>query len=79
MARSTRRRRSGTWGCSTVFPATDYLFAGGLTWEELQPILRPLLSSPALLGASIGCYNPEKDPDGRNGRELVGSLRIATS
>ena len=62
-----------------VFPATDYLFAGGLTWEELQPMLRPLLSSPALLGASIGCYNPEKDPDGRNGRELVGSLRIATS
>lgn len=61
-----------------VFPATDYLFAGGLTWEELQPMLGPLLSSPALLGASIGCYNPEKDPDERNGRELVGSIRLAT-
>ncbi len=61
-----------------VFPATDYLFSGGLTWEELQPMLRPLLSSPALLGASIGCYNPEKDSDGRNGRELVGSIRLAT-
>jgi arginase len=61
-----------------VFPATDYLFAGGLTWEELQPLLRPLLSSPALLGASIGCYNPQKDPDGRNGRELACSMRLAT-
>ena len=61
-----------------VFPATDYLFAGGLTWEELQPLLGPLLSSPALLGASIGCYNPEKDTDGRDGRRLVESLRLAT-
>lgn len=61
-----------------VFPATDYLFAGGLTWEELQPLLGPLLSSPALLGASIGCYNPEKDPEKRSGRELVASLRLAT-
>ena len=41
-------------------------------------MLRPLLSSPALLGASIGCYNPEKDSDERNGRELVGSIRLAT-
>ena len=61
-----------------VFPATDYLFAGGLTWEELQPMLGPLLSSPGLLGASVGCYNPEKDTGRRSGRELVASLRLAT-
>jgi arginase len=61
-----------------VFPATDYLFAGGLTWEELQPLLGPLLSSPSLLGASIGCYNPEKDTARRSGRELVTTLGLAT-
>ena len=77
------RDASGSTSTSTcwtrlVFPATDYLFAGGLTWEELQPLLGPLLSSPALLGASIGCYNPEKDTDGRDGRRLVESLRLAT-
>lgn len=60
-----------------VFPATDYLFAGGLTWEELQPMLGPLLSSPGLLGASIGCYNPEKDTAGRDGQRLIESLRRA--
>ena len=33
--------------------------------------MRPLASSPALIGASIGCYNPEKDPDSACGRALV--------
>jgi arginase len=54
-----------------VFPATDYLMPGGLDWGELATLLRPLASSPALIGASLGCYNPEKDPDRRHGRGLV--------
>ena len=45
-----------------VFPATDYLFAGGLTWEELQPLLGPLLSSPALLGASTAATTRRRTP-----------------
>jgi arginase len=48
-----------------VMPATDYLMPGGLTWEELGQLLAPLGASPALTGASLGCLNPEKDPDGR--------------
>jgi arginase len=54
-----------------VFPATDYLMPGGMDWDELRALLIPLATSPALIGASIGCYNPEKDPDGANGRALV--------
>jgi arginase len=57
-----------------VFPATDYLMPGGMTWAELGAVLSPLLSSPALIGASLGCYNPEKDPDRRCGRALVAAL-----
>ena len=60
-----------------VFPATDYLMPGGLDWDELIGLMRPLASSPALIGASVGCYNPEKDPDLRNGRELVEAWRSA--
>jgi arginase len=60
-----------------VFPATDYLFSGGLGWGDLIPMLGPLVSSPGLLGASIGCYNPEKDPGGKNGSELVEAFRTA--
>lgn len=55
----------------TVFPATDYLMPGGMTWDELLTLLRPLASSPGLIGASFGCYNPQKDPDGASGRALV--------
>jgi arginase len=45
-----------------VFPATDYLMPGGLDLDELSAVLAPLLASPRLTGASLGCYNPDKDP-----------------
>jgi arginase len=57
------------------FPATDYLMSGGMSWEELADLLPPLLTSEALIGASIACYNPEKDPDSACGRALVEVLR----
>ncbi len=57
-----------------VFPATDYLMPGGLDWDELGAALGPLLASPQLIGASLGCYNPGKDPDRACGRALVGAL-----
>lgn len=60
-----------------VFPATDYLMPGGMSWEELDAVLAPLLASPALIGASLACYNPEKDPGSVCGIELVGALRRA--
>lgn len=58
-----------------VFPATDYLQPNGLDWDELAAVLGPLLSSPALIGASLACYNPEKDPGLACGRTLVEALR----
>jgi arginase len=61
-----------------VFPATDYLQPDGLTWDELIAAMRPLLASDSLIGASVACYNPEKDPGLVNGRALVqafGSLQ----
>jgi arginase len=58
----------------TVFPATDYLQPGGLDWSELAALLGPLAGSDALIGASLACYNPDKDPDLTYGRRLVASL-----
>ena len=48
-----------------AMPATDYLMPGGLEWEELAELLRPLCVSPAVAGLSVACLNPEKDPGGR--------------
>jgi arginase len=60
-----------------VFPATDYLMPDGLTWDELGDLIGPLASQPSLVGASLGCYNPEKDPGERCGRRLVDLWRDA--
>jgi arginase len=60
-----------------AFPATDYLMPGGLQLAELGNLLRPLVTSPSLAGVSVGCYNPDKDPDGSNGDALAALLRDA--
>jgi arginase len=61
----------------TVFPATDYLMPGGLELGQLADLLGPLVTSSAAVGVSIGCYNPDKDPDGSAGAELAGVFRSA--
>ena len=60
-----------------VFPATDYLMPNGLDWQAATEVLAPLLTSPRLVGASLGCYNPAKDPDLACGRTLVSTLSDA--
>ena len=60
-----------------VFPATDYLLPGGLDWHGLVALLRPIALDPRLVGWSLACYNPEKDLDGSNGRELVAAIELA--
>jgi arginase len=57
-----------------VFPATDYLMPGGLDLGELTDLMRPLGQDPALIGASVGCYNPQKDRDRRCGAALADVL-----
>lgn len=57
-----------------IFPATDYLQPGGLDWDELAALLGPLTASDALVGASLACYNPDKDPGLACGRRLVAAL-----
>ena len=57
-----------------AFPATDYLMPGGLDIRQLTEMLVPLGRSDALAGVSVGCYNPDKDPDGSCGQSLTDLL-----
>lgn len=57
-----------------VFPATDYLISGGLDWDQLVELIGPVVRAPELVGWSLSCYNPEKDPDGRSGREIIAAI-----
>ena len=57
-----------------AFPATDYLMPNGIDLDQLADVLRPLTQHPAMIGFSLGCYNPSKDPDGRYGVALADLL-----
>jgi arginase len=54
-----------------VFPATDYLMPGGLDLVQLTGLLSRFGADDGLIGFSVGCYNPSKDPGGRCGDDLV--------
>ncbi len=56
------------------FPATDYPMPGGLTFSELEALLEPLVAESGLIGFSVACYNPEKDPAGTSGAALAGLI-----
>jgi arginase len=62
------------------FPATDYPNASGLSLAEAGALLRPLTLSAGMIGFSVGCYNPQRDPGGdcaRSLTDLLGSLFAA--
>ncbi len=61
-----------------AFPATDYLMPDGLSLDTGRELLRALGADQRLIGISVGCYNPEKDTDGSNGRELIDLVRQVT-
>jgi arginase len=62
-----------------AMPATDYLMPGGLQWDELAALLHPLCATDALIGVSLGCLNPEKDPDGAYTEQTCALLASALS
>jgi arginase len=51
--------------------AVTYPLPDGLGFDHMEALLRPLASSPALVGLSVADFVPDKDPDGRNARRLV--------
>ncbi|HEX2323296.1 MAG TPA: arginase family protein [Streptosporangiaceae bacterium] len=57
-----------------VFGATDYLMPDGLDLVQLTGLLSPFGGDDGLIGFSVGCYNPSKDPGGRCGDELADVL-----
>ncbi len=58
-----------------AFPAANGQMPGGLDWDDLSTLLRPMLASQALLGVSLCGYSPQKDEGSSCGLHLVDLFR----
>jgi arginase len=81
---ATRLARSGVRGAwihldvdvldDAVMPAVDSRQADGLTYDELDALLRAVLDSGRVAGMHVTIYDPDLDADARAGRMLVDGL-----
>lgn len=57
-----------------VMPAVDSRQPDGLSYEELDALLRPMLGSGRIVGMHFTIYDPDRDPEYRAGRRLVDAI-----
>ncbi len=57
-----------------VMPAVDYRLPGGLSWNELETVIRVAIGSGDALGLEVTIFNPALDTDGAIARALVARL-----
>ena len=62
-----------------VMPAVDYRLPGGLSWTELDTVIRAAMATGHVVGLEITIFNPALDTDGSIARTLVSSLVGALS
>lgn len=60
-----------------IMPAVDFRVPGGLSWDELETVLRITMDSGMAIGIEVTIYNPRLDKDGNAGRGLVDVLAAA--
>ncbi|MEU8525408.1 MULTISPECIES: arginase family protein [Streptomyces] len=62
-----------------VMPAVDYRLPGGLSWHDLEAVLRTALADERAVGLDVTIFNPRLDPDGSVAARLVQGLRRGLS
>ncbi|KUO05640.1 arginase family protein [Streptomyces caeruleatus] len=62
-----------------IMPAVDYRLPGGLSWEELETVLRTALGDPGAVGLDVTIFNPRLDPAGTIAGRLAECLRRGLS
>lgn len=60
-----------------VMPAVDYRLPGGLSWPELETVIRSAVRSPGFVGMEVTIFNPSLDPGGSVTTALVTHLTNA--
>jgi arginase len=54
-----------------LLPAVDYRMPGGLSWDELERVLRAAARSGRMVGLDVAILNPRLDEGGRGARSLA--------
>jgi arginase len=62
-----------------VMPAVDYRLPGGLSWNELETVIRTAIETGRVDGIEVAIFNPALDRDGVITRALVAHLGNALS
>jgi arginase len=57
-----------------VMPAVDYRLPDGLSWTELETVIRVAIGSGDAVGLEVTIFNPSLDSDGAIARALVACL-----
>jgi Arginase family len=57
-----------------LMPAVDYRLPDGLSWAELETVLRLAIDGGSVVGVEITIFNPTLDPHGTVAQELVACL-----
>ncbi|GAA2261142.1 arginase family protein [Streptomyces indiaensis] len=60
-----------------VMPAVDYRQPDGLTWQDLETVLRTALFAGGAAGLTVTIFNPRLDPDGTLAHRLAACLTAA--
>jgi arginase len=58
-------------------PGMDYRLPDGLTWIEIDHVLRAALADPGAVGMEITIFNPRFDTDGKILRAFIDMLTSA--
>jgi arginase len=61
----------------TVMPAVDYRLPGGLSWQQLETVMKLAVESGRAVGVEVTIFNPALDSDGSITRALVSCLARA--
>jgi arginase len=84
LARLRRPELAGVWihlDCDAVddalMPAVDYRLPGGLSWAELETVLRLAIDGGRVVGVEITIFNPTLDSHGTIAQALVACLARA--
>jgi arginase len=81
LARLTRPELAGFWLHldadvldDAIMPAVDYRQPGGLSWRELEAVLRAARMTDRLVGLEVTIFNPRLDTSGVVARALTDAL-----